>query len=409
MTLPDAGSLITGRPQVWQETVAQSRNGSELTVQVLQETADRVKSADPGTTAFLIPLQADAATFDVHIPASVWQAVADKTGGAGVVVIQTPLGAYRVPVGAVDLGSGGKEVQVTVGRADSSAAPLQALLDQTGGTLAGGPVDFAVRRVDGGGSPAVVDYGGRYLRGLISLGQADAGPGDTGVFLYDANRGGWVPAPVRFLATAQGKEALVAQPAAGVYAVIRHPKTFDDLQGHWAGDQVAKMAAQGVIAGVDERHFAPDAPVTRGQFAVMLVRALGLETVRANRAPFADVPADAWDRHEIDVAVQEGLMSGIGDGRFADGDPMTREQMMAVLGRAMRIVGGSVPAADPGVLSRFADRSAVSDWAGGDVAVAVQTGVVVGSDGRLDPGRAASRAEAATMLGKMLAFLGLAD
>lgn len=408
VTLPDAGSLIAGRPLVWQETVAESRSGDRLSVQVLDETADRVRSTDAGVSTFVLPVQTDAPAVDVHIPAPVWQAVADKTGGSGMVVVQTPIGVYQVPVKVVQPGAGDEEVLISVARPDGSV-PLQGLVDQTGGTPVGDAVDFSVREVRSDGTAVPVSGGKAYFRALIPLGKNAGGPQDMGVFTYDVARHVWAPAPARVVTTGQEQAALVAQVSPGTYAAVRDPKSFVDMKGHWAEDPVARLAAAGVIGGVDGQHFAPDQPVTRGQFAVLLVRALGLETVQASPADFADVSADAWNRHEIDVVAREGLMAGVGGGRFAPDDPMTREQMIAVLTRAMNRVKGGLPPADTTVLSRFSDGGEVSNWAQGDVAVAVQTGVVVGSDGKLEPGKVSSRAEAAAMLGKILRFVQLSD
>ncbi|ATY86176.1 hypothetical protein CVV65_15590 [Kyrpidia spormannii] len=408
VTLPDAGSLIAGRPLVWQETVAESRSGDRLSVQVLDETADRVRSADAGVSTFVLPVQTDAPAVDVHIPVGVWQALADKTGDSGVVVLQIPLGAYQVPVKAVKPDSGDKEILISVARPDGSV-PVQGLADQTGGTPVADAVDFSVREVRADGTAVPVSAGKAYFRALIPLGQNAGGSQEMGVFTYDVARRVWAPVPARFVTTGQGQAALVAQVSPGTYVAVHDPKSFVDMKGHWAEDQVARLAAAGVIGGVDGQHFAPDRPVTRGQFAVLLVRALGLETVQARPADFADVSADAWNRHEIDVVAQEGLMSGVGGGRFAPDDPMTREQMIAVLTRAMRQVKGELPSPDTTVLTRFSDGGEVSNWAQGDVAVAVQTGVVVGSDGKLEPGKVSSRAEAAAMLGKMLRFVQLSD
>ncbi|MBX6396131.1 MAG: S-layer homology domain-containing protein, partial [Alicyclobacillaceae bacterium] len=325
------------------------------------------------------------------------------------ILVQTPLGVYSLPVGAVDAGAGGG-VEVVVRLPDQAQLPLDGLVGQHGATLIGNPVAFEVYKWNGQGKTAVEDFGHLYVRRLIPLGQVDAGPEKTGVFAYDPNRRTWVPVPARFVKGAGGTvSALVSQPANRVYAVVNRTRTFEDLRNHWAAAQVGKLVARGVLNGVDASHFAPDALVTRGQFAVMLARALGIDDKVARQAAFADVPAGGWNRHEVDVVAQEGLMSGVSSTWFAEGDPMTREQMIAVLGRAMRYVDGHIPPGDPGALAKFADRSAVSGWAVSDVATMVQAGVVVGTDGKLEPGRPATRAEAATMLGKMLAALGLTD
>ncbi|MCL6635687.1 MAG: DUF4430 domain-containing protein, partial [Peptococcaceae bacterium] len=53
-------------------------------------------------------------------------------------------------------------------------------------------------------------------------------------------------------------------------------KTFQDIQGHWAQKEIEYMAAKGYVAGVGDNCFAPEATVTRAQFAVIAARLAGL-------------------------------------------------------------------------------------------------------------------------------------
>ncbi|MGE5701661.1 MAG: cadherin-like beta sandwich domain-containing protein, partial [Clostridia bacterium] len=59
------------------------------------------------------------------------------------------------------------------------------------------------------------------------------------------------------------------------YTVVWHPKSFADVEQHWAKEDINEMASRMVIAGVDEGHFAPGRSITRAEFAAIVVQALG--------------------------------------------------------------------------------------------------------------------------------------
>jgi spore germination protein YaaH len=111
---------------------------------------------------------------------------------------------------------------------------------------------------------------------------------------------------------------------------------FADVQGHWALPSVLAAASRGWMLGLAPDRFAPDAALTRAEAAAILVRVLGFAgETGAAPVSFTDVPAGHWARQEIAVAQQHGLIQGISDVRFAPDAPMTREQLCELLSRAL--------------------------------------------------------------------------
>ncbi|WP_409344478.1 glycosyl hydrolase family 18 protein [Paenibacillus sp. MBLB4367] len=127
---------------------------------------------------------------------------------------------------------------------------------------------------------------------------------------------------------------------------------FTDMIGHWAQKDVMAMLDQKWMVGVADDRFAPEAPLTRAQAAAILVRAKGLASAKPAAAnPFADVPAGHWAAKDIAVAKENGLIEGTGARTFAPDQPITREEMAAMLAR---VAGVSSSAA---AKSRFSDVS----------------------------------------------------
>ena len=170
----------------------------------------------------------------------------------------------------------------------------------------------------------------------------------------------------------------------------------------WAQRDVELMAAKYVVKGLPDGRFDPGGRVTRAQFAAMLVRAMGLQPARAPMS-FRDVKATDWYFGELMTAVSAGIVHGYDDGTFRPDDPVTREQVAAMLARALRAAGKAAPAGGQAeaALAGFADAGQVSGWARADLALAVQEGIVKGQTATtLAPRAGATRAEAAVMVAR---------
>ena len=85
--------------------------------------------------------------------------------------------------------------------------------------------------------------------------------------------------------------------------------------------------------------FDPEGTVARAEFSALLIRALGISVEgKANTVRFADVSASAWYASAVNAAVSSGLFNGIGDGRFAPKQDVTRAQAAAILNRFLTYV-----------------------------------------------------------------------
>jgi uncharacterized repeat protein (TIGR01451 family)/CSLREA domain-containing protein len=175
------------------------------------------------------------------------------------------------------------------------------------------------------------------------------------------------------------------------------PAPFKDVEHHWAVGAVARMVELGVIRGYEDDTFRPEAAVSRLEFAVMVTRLLKLAP--ADQQPtFTDgssVPD--WARDQVAAAVQAGIITGRPDGTFDPTAPVTRAEVAVMLVRALRYRGLDVT---PGSAT-FTD--AIPDWARAFVLAAARYGLVNGyDDGSFQADASATRAEAATMLSRLL-------
>ncbi len=178
-----------------------------------------------------------------------------------------------------------------------------------------------------------------------------------------------------------------------VYAVMAKAPVqapdLKDIAGHWAQNGIEKLASLGAVTGYRDGTFRPDNRITRAEFTVVLVKAFKLAPGRGR--VFADT-AGHWAGDFISAAAAGGIVEGYGDSRFGPDDPVTREQMAAMIVKAANL---SPAPGEPA----FADSGNISAWASGPVVTAVKNGIIKGyADGAFRPGAYATRAEAVMMI-----------
>jgi hypothetical protein len=109
-------------------------------------------------------------------------------------------------------------------------------------------------------------------------------------------------------------------------------KSFTDVSGtDWFAVYVRYLGSAGLIAGFPDGSYRPNDPVTRAQLATLLVKALGyvtadLPTSAPSGCAFTDVGPTDWFAGWVWQACQLGIMVGVGGGKFAPNDPVTRGQ-----------------------------------------------------------------------------------
>lgn len=169
-------------------------------------------------------------------------------------------------------------------------------------------------------------------------------------------------------------------------------RAFSDLDtGEWYHEAADYVLRERLMDGYSGGRFGPNDPVSRAQLAQILWNHAGKPA--AARSAFPDIPASEWYTGAVDWASETGIVSGYSDGRFGPDDSVTREQLAVMLWR----YSGSPSAA--GQTLPFPDAGRVSGFALAAMRWAVKQGILSGrSDGRLDPGGYATRAQTAQML-----------
>lgn len=175
---------------------------------------------------------------------------------------------------------------------------------------------------------------------------------------------------------------------------------FTDVPAnHWAQAAIQYVYDNGLMTGISDTAFAPEATTTRAMIVSMLAR---MENVTsAADAGFTDVATDDWYATAVNWAAANGIVNGISDDTFAPNDPITREQLAAMLMNYAQYKGLDVSArAD---LSHYSDAENISSWANDVLSWAVAEGLLTGvTDDTIAPQVHATRAQVAAILQRFL-------
>ena len=172
--------------------------------------------------------------------------------------------------------------------------------------------------------------------------------------------------------------------------------SFTDVRStDWFSDAVSYVQERGLMSGTSAVRFSPNEPTTRAMLVTILYRAAG-QPEPTGQTSFVDVLARDYFANAVAWASENNIVTGYSRTRFGSNDPVSREQIAAILWR----YAGS-PNADSA--ERFSDNSQIASYAVNAVNWARQNGVISGRPGnRFDPKANATRAEVATILRNFL-------
>jgi hypothetical protein len=172
------------------------------------------------------------------------------------------------------------------------------------------------------------------------------------------------------------------------------------------------MASKLVVNGMTATTFSPNSSVTRAQFAVMLVKALGLPQDKT-AVKFRDVRQTDWYAGAIGTAFKYNLVAGKTATDFKPKEPITKQEMMVIISRVTAMIDPIV--VDPvsittaeisPIIRKYKDFAQIATWAQPQVALAAKIGIINSAQGStLAPRANANRGEATVMLKRTLDYV----
>jgi len=172
-------------------------------------------------------------------------------------------------------------------------------------------------------------------------------------------------------------------------------KSFTDVKGHWAAEQIKSAVSRGYVAGYQNGSFKPNASVTRAEFCKMLNNAMGL--TNSTPVSFTDVSSNDWFYSEVCKSVSAGYISGYDDGSFRANDKITRQEAAVVISRIV-----SEPGSEKS-LSDLRDGNLIAAWAQGGAKTVFAKGYMQGDNQKkFNPSGNLTRGEAVKIVESIL-------
>ncbi|MDF2935162.1 MAG: hypothetical protein K0Q90_535 [Paenibacillaceae bacterium] len=377
-------------------------------VSVLELAGDSLSRAvAAGSGAVVIDMSgAPEQSVKVAFPAG---ALVNAPEGAVIRIKASATHSYDLPVSVIKpsalaaaLGASAADLKVSIAigeaphnvqtRAEEAASGLSL-------TFLAAPVSYVIMAEANGKSMEVNHFGNVYVSRTFTLDKAVDAATATAVTV-DETTGAFSFVPAVFKTENGVTVVTVKRNSNSVYAVVQGAAPeFGDLKGHWSQQDVQLLAGKLVVNGQAQGVFAPDASITRAEFAALLVRALGLQADASGVSGAKDVASGAWYAGVLGAAVKAGLMEGFEDGTLRPEARITRSELAVMTSRAMKAAGKP----GTGGSLQFADAESIPQWAREAVSASVGAGIIQGAEGnRFAPDRQATRAEAAVMLKRLL-------
>ena len=175
---------------------------------------------------------------------------------------------------------------------------------------------------------------------------------------------------------------------------LKNSSFRDVIYYPWAYNAIAVLEEKGIVNRVSDVWYGPGENITRGDYAMFLVRTLGLTNGAGEN--FQDVEADAEYAKELAIGKAAGILNGIGDNKFNPEAESTRQDMMTMTSRALKLSNS----AD---ISSFSDNGIIAEYAASHVSAMVAEGLIKGNaDGAINPLGNTTRAEAAVIMQRIL-------
>ncbi|MBO9599244.1 MAG: S-layer homology domain-containing protein, partial [Cohnella sp.] len=407
---------------VKQERLATARksqvNGRTVTTVVLDSGKIADKLDRDNSKLITIPVTGDSQDVVGQLNVGLVRKMQEK--GASV-QIQTDRATYTLPASQIDaddilsrLGQGANpedikvNIRISATTSDNQDKAQSGAL-QLGAQLLLQPVDFEITVAYGAQSIEANKFNSYVERSIVIPEGVDPSMITTGVVLSPDGSLSHVPTVV----TQENGHyyATINSLTNSTYTVIFNPRTMSDVNRHWAKDDVNDLSSRLIINGISETAFAPDASITRAEFAAIVTRGLGIRSA-AYAGGFSDVASTDLHAGTVQAAADYKLIAGYDDGTFRPNALITRREAAVVLARAAAIAKLRTDLSAEEMdrsLSAFSDGDKVAGWSRASVAAAVQLHLLQGSNGKLDLEANLTRAETAALVRRLLRAANLID
>jgi hypothetical protein len=410
-TKAENGKVTLGQDVAKVETKKNEKGQTEKVTSVdVTKVADIVKNLSSQNKELELPLGqlVSGEVVKAQLPAKLFTESVKKEAKA-VVTVATDKGAYKIP--AKELNDQLQAIAQKLGVASTDDLTISITMNEVDKqqsaskykvNIVSSVVEFQVVATGNGKTEEVKRFTQYVDRDIVGDKTFNA---NRSVAIRLNDDGTFTAVPTLF----NDKKATVKSLTNSTYTIVENDKTFSDVNNkkNWAEKYIETLASKYIVKGKTNGLYGPDEYMTRAQFAVLLVRALGLPSEQYD-GRFKDVKGNEWfnANGELMAAVKHGIIQGKKDGTFAPNEKITRVQAAAMIERAMKLGFLNYDMSQLNTKKKvtdFKDVKQIGTWARTSVEKVYQAGIFSGrSDGRFDPNGYMKRDQMAKVLAEFL-------
>ncbi|SDD59400.1 S-layer homology domain-containing protein [Paenibacillus sp. UNCCL117] len=367
------------------QTVAAERKNDTLTVKISAKDGADVNKGDITVKSEDLTLKEYTFRFDKEVT----RQAADKRRN---IQLELPQAKLTIKPDMLNGMQQDLEIKVRPNGAPAIRAMNQLAADMKGTLLAGGQGIEIITNLPEASRNS-------YLQAKVPVPASIKAEDISAVILRGAD-GAWTTVPWK--SAAENGEAFVTVQLTGDGSLVflHTEASFSDVaDDFWGKPGIEAAAAKLFMQGKGDEQFDPDSKITRAEYPTVLLRVAGLMNKTAS-SEFTDVAGDAWYNRSVSIAATLGIVNGLEDGSYAPQATLTRAEAMTMVGRVMDALGLNSQLSDEEteqLLSGFEDRQDIPDWARKQAALSIKYGIIQGEGSRVNPLGALTRAQSAAI------------
>ena len=193
-----------------------------------------------------------------------------------------------------------------------------------------------------------------------------------------------------------------------ITVAVPQKAAYTDIQNYsWSWEAINTLSQRGPLPGAGATLFNPSGTMRRDEFIRLVLSSFSIPYESSYVFALEDVVRDGIYYRDMITAVKLGLIHPDGQGKVYPAKAVTREEIAVILNNVLSLKGTPLYAYSTSLIEGYSDYYQIPDALKGIAASLAGTGILSGSNGRLDLTRNASRAEAVTMVYRTLSAYGL--
>lgn len=187
----------------------------------------------------------------------------------------------------------------------------------------------------------------------------------------------------------------------GEYTLKDNVKYFNDTSSHWGNNTINILSSKEIVMGIGDGKYAPDEKITRAEFICMVVRNLGIDNGKnVQQNYFKDVKQADWFYSPVNIAKSMNLLPQTYETNLNPNQSITREEMIYIT-MACYEANPNLKKLEQSAIY-YSDKDKISPWAAPSISKASEVKIARGYKNLIDPKGNATRAEAATVILKLI-------